>query len=44
VEMSLPGGVRAFPCFRLHDEIVWGLTYRILTDFLTRLPPPPTRR
>lgn len=37
VEMSLPGGVRTFPCFRLHDEIVWGLTYRILSDFLTRL-------
>ena len=37
VEFDLPGGRRTFPCMRVHGEIVWGLTYRILTDFLTRL-------
>lgn len=37
VEMALPGGPRVFPCLRVHDEVVWGLTYRILQDFLRRL-------
>ena len=37
VRIEVPGGARAFPCYRVHDEVVWGLTYRILTDFLGRL-------
>lgn len=49
VEIDFPGGPRVFPCLRVADEIVWGLTYRILTDFLERSPDrlraaPPTRR
>lgn len=49
VEIELPYGTRTFPCLRVGDEIVWGLTYRILKDFLERSPdrlvaPPPTRR
>jgi len=55
VEIHLPGGVRGFPCYRVVDEIVWGLTYRILSQFLDRYPDdalrsttspdrPPTRR
>lgn len=37
VEMTLPGGPRVFPALRVHDEVVWGLTYRILQEFLARL-------
>ena len=37
VEMSLPRGSRVFPALRVHDEVVWGLTYRILRDFIERL-------
>lgn len=38
VSIPLPGGSRTFPCFRVADEIVWGLTYRILQQFLDRYP------
>lgn len=38
VEIPLPGGAQTFPCFRVVDEIVWGLTYRILRQFLERYP------
>ena len=38
VEIGLPGGARAFPCLRVLDDVVWGLTYRILDDFLNRAP------
>jgi 8-oxo-dGTP pyrophosphatase MutT (NUDIX family) len=38
VEIPLPGGTRPFPCFRVVDEIVWGLTYRILSQFLALYP------
>ncbi|MFQ5536492.1 MAG: NUDIX hydrolase [Gemmatimonadota bacterium] len=38
VEIALPGGTRSFPCIRVGGEPVWGLTYRILTQFLERLP------
>jgi 8-oxo-dGTP pyrophosphatase MutT (NUDIX family) len=38
VEIPLPGGTRTFPCYRVVDEIVWGLTYRILRQFLERHP------
>ena len=38
VEMELPGGARAFPCFHVDGEVVWGLTYRIVSQFLERYP------
>ena len=38
VEIPLPGGARTFPCYRVEDEIVWGLTYRIVRQFLERYP------
>ena len=36
VAIPLPGGTRSFPCLRVVDDVVWGLTYRILEDFLAR--------
>jgi 8-oxo-dGTP pyrophosphatase MutT (NUDIX family) len=44
VEIPLPGGARTFPCLRVADEVVWGLTYSILGDFLGRLPDARLRR
>ncbi len=49
VEIPLPGGTRTFPCYHVADEIVWGLTYRILRRFLELYPDselrtPPTPR
>lgn len=44
VDIPLPGGSRAFPCFQVEDEIVWGLTYRILSQFLERFPDSELRR
>jgi 8-oxo-dGTP pyrophosphatase MutT (NUDIX family) len=38
VEIPLPGGSREFPCFHVAGEIVWGLTYRILTQFIEFYP------
>lgn len=38
VEIPLPGGARTFPCYQVADDIVWGLTYRILSQFLARHP------
>ncbi|HZD05861.1 MAG TPA: CoA pyrophosphatase [Longimicrobiales bacterium] len=38
VEISLPDGIRAFPCLRVRGEVVWGLTYRILKDFFRIYP------
>jgi 8-oxo-dGTP pyrophosphatase MutT (NUDIX family) len=38
VEIPLPGGARSFPCLHVADDVVWGLTYRILEDFLMRAP------
>lgn len=37
IDMAVPGGTRTFACFRVSGEVVWGLTYRILADLLTRL-------
>jgi 8-oxo-dGTP pyrophosphatase MutT (NUDIX family) len=38
VEISFPDGSRkVFPCYRVGGEIVWGMTYRILQDFLALL-------
>ena len=36
VRIPLPEGSRSFPCLRVADDVVWGLTYRILDDFLRR--------
>lgn len=36
--VMLPGGPREFPCFKVHGEVVWGLTFRMLSDFLVRAP------
>jgi len=38
VDIPLPGGLRAFPCFNVVGDVVWGLTYRILTQFLEVYP------
>jgi 8-oxo-dGTP pyrophosphatase MutT (NUDIX family) len=38
VEIPLPGGPRHFPCYHVADEVVWGLTHRILTQFLEVYP------
>ncbi len=38
VDIPLPGGTRPFPCFEVAGEIVWGLTHRILTQFLEVAP------
>lgn len=38
VEIPLPGGPRTFPCYRVVDEFVWGLTYRILRQFVELYP------
>ena len=32
--IDLPDGPRGFPCFRVEGHAVWGLTFRILTEFL----------
>jgi len=34
VQIDLPGGPRSFPSFAVQDRIIWGLTHRILTQFL----------
>lgn len=44
VSIDLPTGRRSFPCFHLHGDVVWGLTYRILRDFMARTGLPPTPR
>ncbi|MBI4540773.1 MAG: CoA pyrophosphatase [Gemmatimonadetes bacterium] len=38
VLIDVSGEPRSFPSFRVGDEIVWGLTYRILSQFLRHLP------
>jgi 8-oxo-dGTP pyrophosphatase MutT (NUDIX family) len=40
VEIDVPDGARTFPCLRIEDDVVWGLTYQILTDFFGRLGDP----
>ena len=45
VDIPLGDESRIFPCYRVEDRVVWGLTYRIITGFLERVGPlPPTRR
>lgn len=36
VRIPLPTGPRLFPSLRVAGDVVWGLTYRILQDFLGR--------
>jgi len=31
------GGVLRFPCFRVEDKVIWGLTYRMFGDLAARL-------
>ncbi len=38
MEVELPGGRRSFPCLRVAEDVVWGLTYRILQDFFRVWP------
>lgn len=38
VEIELRGEHRAFPCFRWEGEVIWGLTFRILEQFLEAAP------
>lgn len=38
VEIPLPGEPATFPCYRVVGEVVWGLTYRILSQFLKVYP------
>lgn len=34
VEIPLGGGLRSFPCIRVGDHAVWGLTYRIVLELI----------
>ena len=44
LEITLPTGLKQkFPSLEVAGEVVWGLTYRILTDFLDHLPVEPFR-
>lgn len=36
VRIPLPNGTSLFPSLRVAEDVVWGLTYRILQDFLAR--------
>ena len=38
VEIQLPSGPRDFPCYRVAGEVVWGLTFQIITQFLEIYP------
>jgi 8-oxo-dGTP pyrophosphatase MutT (NUDIX family) len=39
VTLPLPGGERTFPAFVLDQDIIWGLTERILSAFLANIGP-----
>jgi len=38
VDVPLPGEARTFPCYRVVGEVVWGLTFRIIEQFLEVYP------
>lgn len=38
LDVPLPGGPKSFPSYRVEGEHVWGLTYRIVSQFLERYP------
>jgi len=44
LDIRLPGLGQSFPCLHVVGEVVWGLTYRILEDFMERLPTDPFTR
>jgi 8-oxo-dGTP pyrophosphatase MutT (NUDIX family) len=54
VEIPIGDDSRSFPCLRVGERVIWGLTYRILQDFFRVIregaarpivqTPPPTRR
>ena len=37
VTLTLHGAVRTFPAYLVDDELIWGLTERILTPFVDLL-------
>jgi 8-oxo-dGTP pyrophosphatase MutT (NUDIX family) len=37
VEIEFDTASRTFPCIRVEGRVIWGLTYRILQDFLSRI-------
>lgn len=38
VEVPLPNGRKSFPCYCVAGEIVWGLTYRMVSQFMEAYP------
>jgi 8-oxo-dGTP pyrophosphatase MutT (NUDIX family) len=38
VDIALPDGSTSFPCYYVASDVVWGLTYRILAQFLEAYP------
>jgi 8-oxo-dGTP pyrophosphatase MutT (NUDIX family) len=36
-DYSEAGGVLRFPCFRVDDKVIWGLTYRMFGDLAVRV-------
>jgi hypothetical protein len=54
VEIPLGDFTRLFPCLRVEERVIWGLTYNILQDFFRTIregspepiaqAPPPTPR
>ena len=38
IEIRFAGGTQRFPGLKVAGDVVWGLTYRILEDFLARAP------
>ncbi len=38
VEWAGPSGLKTYPGYRVDGHVVWGLTYRILSRFLERVP------
>ncbi len=39
VDIPIRGSVRSFPAILVEGEVVWGLTYRILSQLIELLPP-----
>ena len=37
VGIHFDGAARIFPCFRVEGRVIWGITYRILTDLFQRI-------
>jgi 8-oxo-dGTP pyrophosphatase MutT (NUDIX family) len=41
VDIPLGDGTRTFPCLRVEERVIWGLTYRILLDFFRKIEAEP---